>query len=104
MKVLVVYYSMYGHMLQMARAVAKGAGEIDGVEVVLRRCEELPHVAQRIEGDEFMRKVRDSQADIPICTALFPAGGWIRDRIADPLWEHGGAGEVFNRWTRRPVG
>jgi NAD(P)H dehydrogenase (quinone) len=69
MKVLVVYYSMYGHMLQMARAVAKGAGEIDGIEVVLRRCEELPHVSQRIEGDEFMRKIRDSQADIPVCTA-----------------------------------
>lgn len=68
MKVLVVYYSMYGHMLRMARAVAEGTGEVEGTEVVLRRCEELPHVARRIEGDEFMRKVRDSQSDIPVCT------------------------------------
>jgi NAD(P)H dehydrogenase (quinone) len=68
MKVLVVYYSMYGHVLQLARAVARGVGEVEGIEAVLRRCEEFPHVAKRIEGDEILRKVRDQQADIPVCT------------------------------------
>ena len=40
MKVLIVYYSMYGHIHKMAEAVAEGAREIDGTEVVLRRVPE----------------------------------------------------------------
>ena len=35
MKVLVVYYSMYGHIHQMAEAIADGAREIAGAEVQL---------------------------------------------------------------------
>lgn len=41
MKILVVYYSMYGHVLQLARAVAEGAASVDGAEVILRRVEEF---------------------------------------------------------------
>jgi NAD(P)H dehydrogenase (quinone) len=40
-KVLVVYYSMYGHIETMAKAVAEGAAVVDGVEVTLKRVEEL---------------------------------------------------------------
>ncbi len=39
-KVLVLYYSMYGHMETMAAAVAEGAREVDGVEVTLKRVPE----------------------------------------------------------------
>ena len=35
MKILIVYYSMYGHVHKMAEAVAEGAREIDGAEAVL---------------------------------------------------------------------
>ncbi len=31
-KVLVLYYSMYGHIETMARAVAEGASKVDGAE------------------------------------------------------------------------
>lgn len=39
-KVLVLYYSMYGHMETMAEAVAAGARSVDGVEVDLKRVPE----------------------------------------------------------------
>jgi NAD(P)H dehydrogenase (quinone) len=40
-KVLVLYYSMYGHIETMANAVAAGAGEVDGVDVTVKRVPEL---------------------------------------------------------------
>ena len=40
MKVLVVYYSMYGHINRMAEAIAEGAKTVKGTEVVLRRVPE----------------------------------------------------------------
>ncbi|MCU0639344.1 MAG: NAD(P)H:quinone oxidoreductase [Candidatus Krumholzibacteria bacterium] len=40
MKVLVLFYSMYGHVYRMAEAVAAGASEIEGAEVSLRRVPE----------------------------------------------------------------
>ncbi|WP_299618322.1 NAD(P)H:quinone oxidoreductase [Pelagibius sp.] len=40
-KVLVLYYSSYGHVETMAGAVAEGAREVDGVEVTVKRVPEL---------------------------------------------------------------
>ncbi|MEP6148428.1 MAG: NAD(P)H:quinone oxidoreductase, partial [Nisaea sp.] len=40
-KILVLYYSSYGHIEAMAGAVAKGASGIDGVEVTVKRVPEL---------------------------------------------------------------
>ena len=40
MKVLVLYYSMYGHIHRMAEAVAGGVREVAGAEAVLRRVPE----------------------------------------------------------------
>lgn len=39
-KVLVLYYSSYGHVETMAYEVAKGAAEIEGVEVTVKRVPE----------------------------------------------------------------
>jgi len=39
-KVLVLYYSMYGHMETMANAVAEGARAVTGVEVTVKRVPE----------------------------------------------------------------
>jgi len=39
-KILVLYYSMYGHVETMAGAVAEGARSVDGVEVTLKRVPE----------------------------------------------------------------
>ena len=40
-KLLVLYYSMYGHVEKMAGAVAEGARSVDGVEVTVKRVPEL---------------------------------------------------------------
>ncbi|MCR9071781.1 MAG: NAD(P)H:quinone oxidoreductase [Alphaproteobacteria bacterium] len=40
-KVLVLYYSSYGHIETMAGAVAKGAASVPGVEVSVKRVPEL---------------------------------------------------------------
>ncbi|GAK53905.1 flavoprotein wrbA [Candidatus Moduliflexus flocculans] len=40
MKLFIVFYSMYGHIYQMAQAVAEGAKEVEGVQVELRRVPE----------------------------------------------------------------
>ena len=34
-KILVLYYSMYGHIETMAQAVANGACEVDGTDVTI---------------------------------------------------------------------
>lgn len=40
MKVLIVYYSMYGHVYRLAEAMADGVREVDGAEVELRQVPE----------------------------------------------------------------
>lgn len=39
-KVLVLYYSMYGHIETMAQAVAEGVKKVDGADVVIKRVPE----------------------------------------------------------------
>jgi NAD(P)H dehydrogenase (quinone) len=40
MKVLIVYYSMYGHIHRMAEAIADGVRKVKGAEVLIRRVPE----------------------------------------------------------------
>ena len=41
LRILVLYYSSYGHIETMARAVAEGAASVEGAEVVVKRVPEL---------------------------------------------------------------
>lgn len=41
MKVLVVFYSAYGHVYKMAQAIVEGAREVPGTQVELKRVAEL---------------------------------------------------------------
>ncbi len=65
MKVLVAYYSMYGHIYQMAQAAAEGVQSVAGADVELRRVPEtLPDdVLQKMGAIEAQKQ----QADVPIC-------------------------------------
>lgn len=66
MKVLVVYYSMYGHVYKMAEAAAEGARSVEDVEAVLRRVPEtLPESALEKMGAIEAQKL---QANVPLCT------------------------------------
>ena len=50
-KVLVLYYSGYGHVETLAEAIAEGAGEVDGAEVTVKRVPELvPEEVARKSG------------------------------------------------------
>src|SRR6188472_3620820 len=69
MKVLVVYYTTYGHTLQLARAVEAGVKSVAGVESVFRRAPEFPHVEKELEaGDGYATKIWKDQKDIQPCT------------------------------------
>jgi NAD(P)H dehydrogenase (quinone) len=66
MKVLIVYYSAYGHIHRMAEAVAEGVREVKGAEVEMRRVPEtLPeNILKQIGALEAQKAF----SHIPICT------------------------------------
>ncbi|WP_223066949.1 NAD(P)H-dependent oxidoreductase [Paenibacillus caui] len=88
-KVLIIYYSAYGHIFEMAKAAAKGAEEA-GCEVRIRRIPEMesennrtPYLDKRERGSDFSvlgtrfktvarfekyEKALALQQDIPIAT------------------------------------
>src|SRR3954453_2492859 len=65
---LIVYYSMYGHVYQMARAVAEGGKAVGEVDVRLRRVAEFEEVAKKIASQEWHHNVVAMQQDIQIVT------------------------------------
>jgi NAD(P)H dehydrogenase (quinone) len=68
MKILVVYYSMYGHVLKMAQAVAEGARSVPGADVVLRRVEDLPFNQAKLQESQHAQATLELQKDIPLVT------------------------------------
>jgi NAD(P)H dehydrogenase (quinone) len=66
MKVLIVYYSMYGHIHLMAQAVAEGVCEVEGAEAVLRMAPEtLPNdVLEKMGALEFKK----TASQVKTCT------------------------------------
>ena len=67
MKVLIVYYSMYGHIYKMAEAIAEGVKQVNGAEVKMYRVPEtLPDdVLEKMGALDFQKKT----AQIDVCTA-----------------------------------
>ena len=66
MKALVVFYSTYGHIYQMAEAVAEGVKQVNGAEVELRRVPEtLPDGVLEQMGAVDAQK---AFSHVPVCT------------------------------------
>jgi NAD(P)H dehydrogenase (quinone) len=66
MKVLIVYYSTYGHVQRMAEAIAQGVRDVNGAEAVLRRVPEtLPEAVLEQMGAADSQK---AQEHVPTCT------------------------------------
>ena len=66
MKVLVVFYSTYGHIYKMAEAVAEGVKQVGGAQVEMRRVPETL-------SDEVLAKMGAVEAQkafshVPVCT------------------------------------
>ena len=66
MKVLIVYYSMYGHIHNLAQAVAEGVRELPGAEVILRRVPETLS-AEMLEKMGAVEPQK-AMASVPVCT------------------------------------
>jgi NAD(P)H dehydrogenase (quinone) len=66
MRILIVYYSMYGHVHRLAEAVAEGAKEIEGAEVEMRRVPET--LSTEILVKMGALGAQKSFAHVPICT------------------------------------
>jgi NAD(P)H dehydrogenase (quinone) len=66
MKLLVLFYSTYGHIHRMAQAVAEGAGQVEGTQVALLRVPEtLSDDTLKIMGAFEARK---AWADVPVAS------------------------------------
>ena len=72
MKILVVYYSTYGHLQKMAQAIVEGAQQIAGAEVVLRRVPQT--LSEDILAQMGAVEAQKAQTNIPICTVDELAG------------------------------
>ena len=61
-RIMILFYSMYGHIFQMANAVAEGVREGEG-EVILRQVAEL---LPEEYWDENVKKAKEMMKDIPV--------------------------------------
>jgi NAD(P)H dehydrogenase (quinone) len=61
-KILILYWSAYGHIERMAKAVAAGARSVEGAEITLKRVPELS------PEEEAKRGHRNLDQDVPIAT------------------------------------
>ncbi len=65
-KVLIVFYSMYGHIYKMAEAVGQGVGEVAGCQAIIKR------VPETLPGEVLAKmgavEAQKGMANIPIAT------------------------------------
>jgi NAD(P)H dehydrogenase (quinone) len=66
MKLLILFYSTYGHIFRLAQAVAEGAREVPGVDVVVKRVAETlpPEVIQAMGAMEAQKAF----VDVPVAS------------------------------------
>ena len=65
-KVLIVYYSMYGHICKMAEAVAEGVREVAGCEAIIKRVPET--LSNEVLGMMGALEAQKGMSHIPIAT------------------------------------
>ncbi len=65
MKILVVYYSMYGHIYQMMQAAEEGAKSVKGAEVTLKRVPET--LSEEVLALMGATQAQKAQAKVEVC-------------------------------------
>jgi len=65
-KVLIVQYSMYGHVYKMAEAVAEGVREVAGCEALIKRVPET--LSEEVMGKMGALEAQKGMAHIPVAT------------------------------------
>jgi NAD(P)H dehydrogenase (quinone) len=66
MKVLIVFYSMYGHVYRMAEAIAEGVKQVPGAEAILRRVPET--LSEEILKKMGALEAQKAFAHVPVAT------------------------------------
>lgn len=66
MNILVVYYSMYGHVFAMAKAAAEGAASVKGAKVTVKRVPET--LPPDVLGKMGALEAQKAQSAVPVCT------------------------------------
>jgi NAD(P)H dehydrogenase (quinone) len=66
MKILVAYYSMYGHVYKLAQAAAEGAAGVKGAQVSLKRIPET--LSKEVLGKMGALDSQKEQENVPVCT------------------------------------
>lgn len=66
--ILVVYYSSYGHIHEMALAAAEGVKQVDGTEVKVVKVPEFEVTKKYMSQQDAYVKAQEAQADIPEVT------------------------------------
>jgi len=66
MKVLVVFYSTYGHIYKMAEAVAEGVKQVGGAQVELRRVPET--LSDEVLANMGAVEAQKAFSHVPVCT------------------------------------
>lgn len=65
-KITIIEYSMYGHILKMAEAVAEGVREVQGCEAVIKRVPET--LSDEVLGMMGALEAQKGMAHIPVAT------------------------------------
>ncbi|WP_442603527.1 NAD(P)H:quinone oxidoreductase [Paenibacillus sp. KN14-4R] len=66
--ILIPYYSAYGHIYSMAKAVAEGASQLEGVNVRMVRIPEFDFLKEKMQSQPFYVQAQEVQKDIPEAT------------------------------------
>ena len=64
MKILVLFYSAYGHTYKMAEAAAEGAGQVEGAEVDIKQVPET--LPEELRDKIGITEARKKFAHIPV--------------------------------------
>lgn len=96
-KVLVLYYSMYGHIETMAHAVAEGANKVDGAEVIIKR---VPETMQ----PEIFLKAGGKTQNAPVATPQELADYDAIILVPHALWQYVRSDAHLPRSDWRAVG
>jgi len=65
-KVLIVYYSMYGHIFKMAEAIAEGVRDVEGCEAIVKRTPET--LSDEVLGKMGALEAQKNMARFPVAT------------------------------------
>ena len=64
MKIYIVFHSLYGHVYEMAKAVAKGAGKVEGAEVNIFQVPET--LQEEVIAKMGATEAKKAFADVPV--------------------------------------